>query len=43
MTEISIVFVSKPEDTLEQMTSTVGFPQEHIEVSYKIKSILFIL
>lgn len=32
MTEISLVFLSKPEDTLEQMTATVGFPQDHIEV-----------
>jgi hypothetical protein len=43
MTEISIVFLTKPEDTLEQMTATVGFPQDHIEVSYKIKIVLFIL
>ncbi|PNF20733.1 hypothetical protein B7P43_G17298, partial [Cryptotermes secundus] len=31
LTEISIVFLSKPEDTLEQMTTTVGFAQDHIE------------
>jgi hypothetical protein len=42
MTEISIVFLSKPEDTLEQMTATVGFAQDHIEVSYIITSILYL-
>jgi hypothetical protein len=38
MTEISIVFLSKPEETLEQMTGTVGFVQDHIEVNFKMIS-----
>jgi hypothetical protein len=36
MTEISIVFLSTPEDTLEQTTGTVGCALGHIEVNYKI-------
>jgi hypothetical protein len=39
MTEISIVFLSKLEETLEQMTGTVGFVQGHIEVSFKMATI----
>lgn len=33
MTEFSIVFVSRPEDTLEQTINTVGFVSDHMEVS----------
>jgi hypothetical protein len=32
MTEISGVFCSRPGDTLEQMTATVGFVADHSEV-----------
>ncbi|KAJ4435734.1 hypothetical protein ANN_18351 [Periplaneta americana] len=32
MTEVTVVFFSQPEDTLEQMTATVGYLMEHVEV-----------
>jgi hypothetical protein len=32
MTEISVAFVSRPEDTVEQSVVTVGSVADHIEV-----------
>ncbi|XP_069678756.1 medium-chain acyl-CoA ligase ACSF2, mitochondrial-like [Periplaneta americana] len=32
MTEVTVVFFSQPQDTLEQMTATVGYLMEHVEV-----------
>jgi hypothetical protein len=42
MTEVSIVFLSRPEDTAEQMTATVGCIADHIEASNEITRMLYL-